>query len=404
MPSLSLFRTPTLATFALVGALLLPLTAAGSPRAGKKAQRVLYLGDSMSMGEFGRCFDEQLRESGYEVYTYVAGGATPYYWLSRFKPIASDIGYWERTPTRNSRRRTVQAVPKIEPLLERHQPNIVVVQTGTNLYAQLRSKRRTKEENITEVERLCRDMAETIASGGRRVFWITPPKSHPERYPEELQTEMAEIMHRAVAPFGSVFESRDVTTFVDPYPETDGIHYGPTEARLWALQVASGFQRFAGATPEVPAALPVASSPAAAAGDVELVSTNPAPPEPAPMVRAALPVDPAGVDWGEIDVSLRLRAKTELPHASEITYQSCCILYEYEVLEVSAGYYPYDTLRVAHLGVFQRKPTAKASYEVGTERSWRMVPIETYSYFQRLQMADDLEPDLDKPVYVIKQD
>ncbi len=56
-----------------------------------KRTSILYLGDSMSMGAFGKVFDMKLREAGFEVYTYVAGGATPYYWLSRYEPIASNI-------------------------------------------------------------------------------------------------------------------------------------------------------------------------------------------------------------------------------------------------------------------------------------------------------------------------
>ena len=123
-----------------------------------------------------------------------------------------------------------------------------------------------------------------------------------------------------------------------------------------------------------------------------------------PEVKRAVPVDPGSIEWGTIDVTLRLKEKTALPPASEITYQSCCVMYEYEVVKVDSGYYPYDTLRVAHLGVFRRKPTAKTHYPVGTVRSWKMVPSETYAYFQRLQRADDLPLDLDKPIYVIKQD
>ena len=67
---------------------------------------ILYLGDSMSMGAFGKEFDIKMREAGFDVYTYVAGGATPYYWLSRYEPIASDIGFWEKTPTVNRRQKS----------------------------------------------------------------------------------------------------------------------------------------------------------------------------------------------------------------------------------------------------------------------------------------------------------
>jgi hypothetical protein len=350
----------------------------------------------MSMGEFGKVFDNQLREAGFEVYTYVAGGATPYYWLERFKPIGSDIGFWSRTPKADSRKRYIKRVPKVEHLITEHRPDIVVVQTGTNLYASLRSKRRAKADNVRLVAGLCADMAAVSTDGSRKLFWIAPPKSHVERYPEDLQKEMESIMESAVTPYGEIFKSRDVTEFVDPYPKTDGIHYGAEDARDWAKKTAGRFVNFAGVRSREetrpPEPLPKEEKSSGA--------SNP----PGLQIRRAVPVDPGGVKWGEIDVTLRLKRKTELPPMKEITYQSANVLYEYEVLKVNRGYYPYDTLNVAHLGVYRRKPTAKARYELGVKRNWRMMPLETYAYLQRLELFDDFSSDPDRPIYVIKLD
>ena len=52
--------------------------------------RVLYLGDSLSMGAFGKTLDSGLRNQGMEVYTVVAGGASPYYWLKAYQPLPCD--------------------------------------------------------------------------------------------------------------------------------------------------------------------------------------------------------------------------------------------------------------------------------------------------------------------------
>lgn len=388
------FRLSKNMTCALVAAGLLGQAFAESAsvpqsRSGSKGgKRVLFLGDSMSMGAFGRTFDEMLRAAGFEVYTCVAGGATPYYWLSRYGTIASDIGFWKKTPSAEQRLRAVKAVPKVESLIELYNPDVVVVQTGTNLYSSLRSKRRSKAGNVKEVEGLCRHMAEAVTRSGRRCYWITPPAAHSGRYPVSLQAELAALTQRVVGRYGRVFDSRKVTKYVDPYPKNDGIHYGPTEARQWAKHVVADFVNYAGGR----AAGRRALDPDEAFGTVVA------------EVKRATPVDPGEVVWGEIDVRLRLKSKTMLPKKSAVTYRSCCVLYEYEVLDVAGGYYPYDTLRVAHLGVFNRKVTAKAKYSIGTVRSWKMAPIERYSYFLRLQMADDLEVDLDKPIYVIKQD
>ena len=210
------------------------------PRPANSRGRVLYLGDSFSMGTFGRTFDQSLRTGGFEVYTSICGGGSPYYWLKAYPPVAVNIGYWEKTPVSDKRVRSIKAVPKIESLLAKWDPDIVVVQTGTNLYSQLRKKSRSKEANIKEVEGLTTKMCRAIKSSGAKVYWITPPSASTRTYPQALQDEMLAITQRAVRPYGKVFDSYAVTEF----PETsgsDGIHLGPTEARAWANRAASNF-------------------------------------------------------------------------------------------------------------------------------------------------------------------
>ena len=210
------------------------------PRVG--ATRVLFLGDSLSVGEFGGTFDRQLRQAGFEVYTSVAGGGTPYYWLEEYPPISIDITYWERTPTSQRRLPGISPVPKIEGLLAKWKPDIVIVQTGTNLYAPLRSKKRTKSANVREIESLVEKMCRVItANGKRRCYWITPPDAHTKRYPQALQNEMLSIMQRVAGKYGPVFNSYEVTSYTEPYPKNDGIHLERRVARSWGEKAARDF-------------------------------------------------------------------------------------------------------------------------------------------------------------------
>ncbi len=203
---------------------------------------MLFLGDSFSMGAFGRTFDQRLRDAGFEVYTSIAGGGTPYYWLSQYSPVSINIGYWEKTPAGERRLSSIGAVPKVESLMAKWEPDIVVVQTGTNLYSTLRSKKRSKEANVREVEGLIAAMGRAVASGGqRRCYWITPPDAHTDRYPQELQDEMLQIIRRAGGPYGRVFDSYAVTEFTEGYPPSDGIHLGPSAARRWGEAAARDF-------------------------------------------------------------------------------------------------------------------------------------------------------------------
>ena len=238
-------RSPWTALLAAVFVIALVFqTSASQAVAGPDKKRILYLGDSMSMGAFGKTMDQEMRDAGHEVFTFVAGGATPYYWLSRYSTIKGPIGYWEKTPSDEKRQGTTRGVPKIEKLLEKFDPDVVVVQTGTNLYATLRSKRRSKKNNVKEVEGLLNYMIEAATQGGRRCYWITPPSAHPDRYPVELQAELADLTKRVVGRNARVFDSRSVTRYTDPYPKNDGIHYGATEAKRWAQVVSKDFNQF----------------------------------------------------------------------------------------------------------------------------------------------------------------
>lgn len=217
-----------------------PSLRSGGPSKG----RVLFLGDSFSIGAFGRTFDQSLRDAGYEVYTSIAGGGTPYYWLREFPPVSINISYWERTPNTERRLSSIGAVPKVETLMEKWRPDIVVVQSGTNLYAPLRSSRHSKEYNIQKVESLITKMCRAIASqGDAQCYWITPPDASTNKYPRELQEEMLRTIKRGVGGYGRVFNSYAVTSYPQSQPSSDGIHLAPTEATQWAKRAANNFLR-----------------------------------------------------------------------------------------------------------------------------------------------------------------
>ncbi|MEM7144913.1 MAG: SGNH/GDSL hydrolase family protein [Verrucomicrobiota bacterium] len=217
-------------------------TAARTPSAEASKGRVLFLGDSFSIGAFGRTFDQSLRDAGYEVYTSIAGGGTPYYWLREYPPVSINISYWERTPNTERRLSSIAAVPKVETLMAKWKPDIVVVQSGTNLYAPLRSSRHSKEHNIQRVETLIAKMCRAItAGGGAQCYWITPPDASTEKYPRQLQEEMLRTIRRGVSGYGRVFNSYAVTTYPQSQPSSDGIHLAPNEARNWANRAANDF-------------------------------------------------------------------------------------------------------------------------------------------------------------------
>ncbi len=355
--------------------------------------KVLYLGDSLSIGAFGKTFDHSMRTSGFDVYTVVAGGASPYYWLKSYDSLPCTIGFWEKTPTSERRVGYVRAVPKLEDLLSSHQPKVVVVQTGINLYATLRSRRREKSENVAEVQSLIEKMCYSIAESGAISYWVLPPHSHEQRYPSELQDELRSIMRGVVNKYeGAVFESQQVTHFDDPYPATDGVHYGPVEARGWAEKVSSHFNEFMQvdfkpAENKIARALPIQSKPKTSS-KLPIGSTS-----------SGLQNQPS-----EVDLNLKLVEKSTIEHTGQLEYSNALGVFEYEVLEDRLGNYPFDRIRVAHGIVIGRKHTRAADREIGSTISLSLAPLTKYKVLSTWQLVDELRPNFELPLYTPKLD
>ena len=350
-------------------------------RAGA-GQRVLYLGDSLSMGTFGVTLDQRLREAGFEVYTSVTGGATPYYWLKEFENVEADIGHWQKTPTSDKRFKTLPSTPKLEDLIQEIQPQTVIVQTGVNLYSTLRSKRLTPAQGQEKVESLVQKMARAATAGGARLYWITPPSSHFQRYDQALQQQMLGLMQRTVGPFGRVFDSYAVTFFADPYPETDGIHYGPKEAAAWGELVAT----------DAVATLRSGKfqAPRLAAGTE--------------VRRARIVEEDAPPASPNVTVEIRLVRKSNFETPSEITYQNALAIYEWEVLRVVSGRVATKKILVAHTVVRKRTITSERNLKLGKTYVVELVPLSTYPQIERWETIDHISnaDNLDRIIYIPK--
>lgn len=354
--------------------------------------RVLYLGDSLSIGAFGQTFDSAMRSSGFKVHTVVAGGASPYYWLKSYQSLPCTIGFWEKSELSERRVGYVRAVPKLEDLMSQSKPNVVVVQTGINLYATLRSKRRPKEENVEEVRSLIDQMCYSIAEGGALSYWVLPPHSHEERYPRELQEELAGIMRGVVEKYeGIVFESQKVTRFTDPYPATDGIHYGPSAARGWAEKVSQHFNEL----------MHVSAGEAGTEKLVHAVPLQSRPKEGGNPLSVGREDGPADLPK-EVLLRIRLEEKSGIENPAELDYANALGLYEYRVIKDVRGNYPHDRIRIAQGIVFGRKLTGAARAEIGSETELLLVPLSTYKNLATWQMIDDLRPNFEIPIYTPK--
>ena len=352
--------------------LTVALLSAFQARAGLK---VLYLGDSLSFGAFGTTLDKQLRQSGCEVYTMVTGGATPYYWLSDFAAVSGDAGHWIKQDGYERRLRKTRTVPKIEPLLKKFHPDAAVIQTGTNLYAALRDKKKTPAERIRTVEYLVDRMCRVLGDAKCRIYWITPPDSHIQKYPRELQEQMREIMKRVASRYGRVFDSYAVTRYTDPFPQEDGIHYGPEQATEWARRVARD-------------AIPWISQ------------SQTADTLPEETIRKAQPVLNSA---NTVRVEAVLKEKTPFVNPRSAPYRNAVAFYEYEVVKVIEGENPGNVIRVAHVVMRNNQLRPELYWEPGRHEVLTLVPLASYPDTEKLETLDEL-PEANLPILTPRQD
>ena len=356
---------------------ILGIAACPQARAGPK---VLYLGDSLSFGAFGTTLDKQLRKSGCEVYTMVTGGATPYYWLGDFAAVSGDAGHWVKQDGYERRLRRTRTVPKVESLIKKFHPDAALIQTGTNLYATLRDKKKPPAERVKAVEYLVDRMCRELGDAKCRIYWITPPDSHEQKYPRKLQDQMREIMVRVASRHGRVFDSYAVTKYSEPFPQEDGIHYGPEQATEWARRVARDAIPWIAETPE----------------DTGLSAQVVAPSDPLPdeTIRKAQPVLN---DSNTVRVEAVLKEKTPFLNPRSAPYRNAVAFYEYEVVKVIEGDDPGQVIRVAHVVMRNNQLRPEIDWKPGRHEVLTLVPLASYPDTEKLETLDEL-PEANLPI------
>ena len=348
--------------------------------------KVLFLGDSLSFGAFGSTLDKQLRQSGCDVYTMVTGGATPSYWLSDFATVSGDAGHWIKAQGYERRLRKTRAVPKLEPILKKFHPDAAIIQTGTNLYAALRDKKKSPAERIKSVEYLVDKMCRVLHDAQCRIFWITPPDSHIGKYPRELQNQMREIMQRVAGRHGRVFDSYAVTQYTEAYPAEDGIHYGPQQATDWARRVARD-------------ALPWINQPATHS-TLTSPPTSPSDPLPPETIRKALP---SLNNANTLRVEAVLKEKTPFLNPKSAPYRNAVAFYEYQVVKVIEGDNPGQLIRVAHVVMRNNQLRPEIDWQPGRHEVLTLVPLASYPDTEKLETLDEL-PETNLPILTPRQD
>lgn len=242
------FRHLAFALASLLAALCGSCATTGGPyystTLGRSA-KVLMIGDSLTCGPFGDQVESWLLQNlgPSRVAVYGSCGSSPESWLAAEKDFISPCGYRETTTqshitekTSRGRRPAPVRTPKIENLLAKHRPQIVIVQLGTNHYDTLLKEGR---ESVPKLARVYENFANALTPRGgsvRMVVWVTPPDS--SKFPKWVEDEVDNLIittNRRHS-FGSIV-SRGFTRYTPGVTGSDGVHYNDAGAAPWAAQV-----------------------------------------------------------------------------------------------------------------------------------------------------------------------
>ena len=216
-----------------------------NPRSySSRTERILMIGDSLSVGGFGESMREYLlqRFGTNNVALFAVCGSSPEHWLRSGPDYASKCGYREQTPSSSKildfdhgRPPPAVATPKLEDLLARYRPTILIVQLGTNWMDALVINAEREQEDariMDDFMTAARERPGTV----RKIIWITPPDS--SHYPSRVQRTVLALIKDAGFKYGfKTIDSSTMTHYIPGKSGHDGVHYASEPARQWASLV-----------------------------------------------------------------------------------------------------------------------------------------------------------------------
>ena len=247
--------SPAAAAVCLLTACTVRAETAMSPQPVK----VMLIGDSLSVGPFGRALESALqsRFGRNNVCVFASCGSSPEDWLPGRPVFVTKCGYRQTTPTgsisreyQNGKRPPPVRTPKLPALFDHWRPQLVVVQLGTNwmdrLAAADRLDGRPYRRNIRDFVREVRRQSDPV------IVWVMPPDS--SKYPLRVH-EAVEHWIREES-ISSRFRTIDSRLFTAPYRDGktggDGVHYGDAAGRRWARRVMGQISLIADSLPLAP--------------------------------------------------------------------------------------------------------------------------------------------------------
>ena len=394
--------------------------------AGPGKLNVLILGDSLALCGFGKRLDERFRSDPRvnATFTYMTCGTNPLSWLKEkpYSTVNTQCGFWAIESTTGEPRVFEDAygmtaghipkahlVPKLEDMIAAMHPDVLVVQTGGNLFGLFPDSKTVRRSShaaaLAKYFLPFKTRAIEPPSQVRKMYWVNPPVSG--RVGSEVQEFVFEQAREKLGPEVMVIDSRKLVSYPYHHMEPDKEHFLGAQMEEWADKVYAiieqdlsaqplaslrplsemrgGSVDFAVAQPaETPArdepAAPIQIARAEPVTTPEILRAEPVAPPPIaraePVAPAEIPPPAEAPQEESLLVRARLVFKSQpMPLQELLPYRESLVAYVYEIDKVVKGRYDERQILVmhpAHIGAKEQR----LKYRIGKRYKMRLDPME----------------------------
>ena len=349
---------------------------------------VLILGDSLGLCGFSKRLDQKFRADPRvkSVFTYCTCGTNPLSWLKDkpFTHIQTHCGYWsiESKPDSHGmkeqrdtygepsgHRPASHTVPKLDDLLATIQPDILVMQTGSNLFELFSGREKAKPDRdglmLRKYVLPFVKKAITPPSKLRKIYWVAPPISG--RVSGDVQQFVFDRTQKDIGSVTNVIDSRKLISYPYKHMEPDKEHFVGEDMNRWADKVWAEIDRDLSAQ---------------SWSDVRPLSESIA--KLAPVAApSATPATASLVVKGKLVSKTNPIRKEEL-----LPYQEFLVGFVYDVEQVTSGEYGEKQILVMHPAYIGLKPQSLEKFRVGKTYDMQLRPLDG-SLWSTIKSKDD---------------
>jgi hypothetical protein len=349
---------------------------------------VLMLGDSLGLCGFSKRLDQKFRADPRvkSVFTYCTCGTNPLSWLKEkpFTHIQTHCGYWsiESQPDSHGikeqrdtygepsgHRPASHPVPKLDDLIATIHPDILVMQTGGNLFGLFSGREKVKPDRDGPMLRkyLVPFVRKAIMppSKLRKIYWVAPPKSG--RVSDEVQEFVFDQTQKDIGGVTHVIDSRKLVGYPYKHMDPDKEHFVGEDMNRWTDKVWGEIDR-----------------------DLSAQSWSDARPLSESIAKLAPVAAPSATPTtASLVVKAKLVSKTNPIRKEELLpYQEFLVGFVYDVEQVTAGEYAEKQILVMHPAYIGLQPQSLEKFRVGKTYELQLRPLDG-SLWSTIKSKDD---------------